>query len=158
MTHTRRQQDQLFLLKPKTSAEPSGLLPILMSLHLIPLDFKLGIHIRRTARDARLERQPCGLRLLAQVSSPRRKRILTDFSTSQQRGCLPSGLFRRRNVRDRAWVAFGQVCSAVAAVASIRIVTELITPEESGSSHCWAGWQRWRQVSPRSHAPGAHPA
>jgi O-antigen/teichoic acid export membrane protein len=49
-----------------------------------------------------------------------------------QRWALSSGLFRRRIVRDGAWVAFGQVGSAVAALASIRIVTELISPEEFG--------------------------
>lgn len=45
---------------------------------------------------------------------------------------LPSALLGRRIVRDGAWVAVGQVFSAVAALVSIRIMTELLAPEEFG--------------------------
>ncbi len=45
---------------------------------------------------------------------------------------LPAGLLRRRIVREGAWVAAGQIASAVAAIASIRIMTELLAPDEFG--------------------------
>jgi len=38
----------------------------------------------------------------------------------------------RRIVRDGAWVAGGQIMSAVAALVSIRIMTELLSPDEFG--------------------------
>lgn len=41
-------------------------------------------------------------------------------------------LFRRRIVRDGAWVAAGQIASALAAVVSIRIMSELLEPEAFG--------------------------
>lgn len=45
---------------------------------------------------------------------------------------LPFELRRRRILRDGAWVAGGQIVSAVAALVSIRIMTELLSPEEFG--------------------------
>lgn len=44
----------------------------------------------------------------------------------------PAGLFGRRIVREGAWVAAGQIASAAAAIVSIRIMTELLTPDEFG--------------------------
>ena len=43
-----------------------------------------------------------------------------------------SGLFSRKIVRDGAWVAAGQLLSTIAALASIRIMTELLAPDEFG--------------------------
>lgn len=45
---------------------------------------------------------------------------------------LLSYQLRRGIVRDGAWVAVGQLIAAAAAVASIRMMTELIAPEEYG--------------------------
>lgn len=44
----------------------------------------------------------------------------------------PAGLLGHRILRDGAWVAGGQIASAVAALVSVRIMTELLAPEEFG--------------------------
>ncbi len=42
---------------------------------------------------------------------------------------LPARLLRRRILREGAWVAAGQIASAAATIVSIRIMTELLTPD-----------------------------